>query len=483
MASRKAIVLGVDGGTWTALEPYMGEGTMPNLKRIMAKSAHGKLRSVIPPITGPAWSSFATGVNPGRHGYYFFFTMRSFGDLRPACSNDIQVETFYETLVRNGRKCTVINLPVSYPARIERTMITSLLSTGYDIVHPPELAEEIPLLKDYEIIPTGLRSPESRREFGIDKDLIIENESVRFEVAKELFERDWDFFFLLFSGSDWISHRAFIEMLSGEGPKARGAREYFRKLDEWLGWFYDNSDEGTLKIICSDHGFRVRKGNLSINSWLEQNGFLSYRPKAVAGETVRDLEMETLKPSVARVRDAVSKNRLTAWALPYLKKVFERPGRFRKMVAKDVEVDFANSKAFGTGEGIFIREGLKDELRVIDELEKGLLRLNDRYGIFKSVEHRDNVYWGQCVEMMPDLLLVDCDFINNRIRRKNPFIEEPVPGHDKDGIWVLSGPADAAGRQANASLMDIGPTVLDWMEVEPAVEPDGTSLLSKLELK
>ena len=486
MTGNKALVIGVDGGTWAALKPYIEEGTMPNLGRILEESAHGVLRSVIPPYTAPAWATFATGVNPGRHGCYYFLTMRSFGEFRPITSEDIKVETFYETLVASGHNCTIINLPVSYPARIDKTVITSLMSMGDDIIHPAELVNEISLLKEYEIVPKELLSPDSKSRFEDDKDLILNNDSIRFQVAKELFGREWDFFFVLFYGNDALSHRVFAEMLSGEGPEAEGAREYFRKLDRWIAWFFDSARPGTLKMIVSDHGFQVCSGNFSINTWLEQNGFLEYRPDGssagapAGGGAGSTSKTEMLNPSVGKLRDAVAGNRIASRAMPFLKRVFERQGRLHRLVATDFAVDLETSRAFSAHEGIFVKGSGEERRRTVQELIEGLNEFNIGKRFFREAARREEIYWGPQVDLAPDITLVDCDFAPNRMRRKEAFVSESVPIHHKDGIWVLSGPDGTAGKELNASLMDIYPTVLEWMGVEPAHRPDGMSLLLRL---
>ncbi|MCG2794827.1 MAG: hypothetical protein L6427_02975 [Actinomycetia bacterium] len=48
---------------------------------------------------------------------------------------------------------------------------------------------------------------------------------------------------------------------------------------------------------------------------------------------------------------------------------------------------------------------------------------------------------------------------------------------------VLSGPGEVPCSETDASLMDIRPTVLDWMGVKPTHSVDGKPLLSRLELK
>src|SRR5256714_15259934 len=68
----KVIIIGLDAATWTLIRPWMAEGGMPNLAKLMKAGVSGTLQSVLPPITPPAWTSFMTGKNPGKHGVFHF---------------------------------------------------------------------------------------------------------------------------------------------------------------------------------------------------------------------------------------------------------------------------------------------------------------------------------------------------------------------------------------------------------------------------
>ena len=68
----KAVIIGLDAATWTLIRPWMAEGGMPNLAKLINAGVSGTLQSVLPPITPPAWTSFMTGKNPGKHGIFLF---------------------------------------------------------------------------------------------------------------------------------------------------------------------------------------------------------------------------------------------------------------------------------------------------------------------------------------------------------------------------------------------------------------------------
>ena len=63
--ARRVLIVGLDGATFDLIRPWAVQGLLPRFQRIMAEGAWGPLRTVIPPLTGPAWISFMTGKNPG----------------------------------------------------------------------------------------------------------------------------------------------------------------------------------------------------------------------------------------------------------------------------------------------------------------------------------------------------------------------------------------------------------------------------------
>jgi predicted AlkP superfamily phosphohydrolase/phosphomutase len=71
-AAQRVAVIGFDGMDPTLARRFMAEGKMPNLQRLAAGGTFATLASTQPSESPTAWSSFATGVNPGKHGIYDF---------------------------------------------------------------------------------------------------------------------------------------------------------------------------------------------------------------------------------------------------------------------------------------------------------------------------------------------------------------------------------------------------------------------------
>jgi predicted AlkP superfamily phosphohydrolase/phosphomutase len=70
--TEKAIVIGFDGMEPTLVERYMKQGLLPHFSRLKEQGSYRHLRSTLPPLSPVAWSTFQTGVNPGKHSIFDF---------------------------------------------------------------------------------------------------------------------------------------------------------------------------------------------------------------------------------------------------------------------------------------------------------------------------------------------------------------------------------------------------------------------------
>jgi predicted AlkP superfamily phosphohydrolase/phosphomutase len=62
----RVLVIGLDGVPLDLIRSWAQEGKLPIFKSIMDEGVVGPLKSTIPPTTGPSWSAFMTGKNPGK---------------------------------------------------------------------------------------------------------------------------------------------------------------------------------------------------------------------------------------------------------------------------------------------------------------------------------------------------------------------------------------------------------------------------------
>ena len=72
LAQQKVIVLGFDGVDARYTEQWMNEGKLPNLAKLRANGTFRPLLPTTPAQTPVSWSTFSTGIDPGRTGIFDF---------------------------------------------------------------------------------------------------------------------------------------------------------------------------------------------------------------------------------------------------------------------------------------------------------------------------------------------------------------------------------------------------------------------------
>ncbi len=97
------VVLGFDGADPGLVQQYMDEGLLPNLKALKEEGTFSPLMPTNPPQTPVSWSSFATGLNPGRTEI-FDFLYRVFGTYTP----DFALATASKEIFLFGEKSGLI---------------------------------------------------------------------------------------------------------------------------------------------------------------------------------------------------------------------------------------------------------------------------------------------------------------------------------------------------------------------------------------
>ncbi|HEY0399483.1 MAG TPA: alkaline phosphatase family protein, partial [Acidimicrobiia bacterium] len=203
-AGGRVAVIGLDGAVPDlAFERYADR--MPTLSRLREEGAWGRLRSIDPPITVPAWSCAMTGLSPGALGIYGFRNRRdhTYDRLVFSTSRAVPAPRVWERLSDAGRPSIVVGVPGTYPPKpMEGALVGCFLtpSTSSDYTWPPELKAEI----ETEVGPYILDVEDFRSE---EKERVLthvhEMTRTRFRLARHLVAtRPWEFFMLVEIGGD-----------------------------------------------------------------------------------------------------------------------------------------------------------------------------------------------------------------------------------------------------------------------------------------
>jgi hypothetical protein len=149
---RRAVVIGLDGLDPARVRAFMDRGLLPNLQRLGKRGCFSNLATTNPPMSPVAWSSFATGVLPAKHGIFDFLTRDprtyqpdlSSAEVRPARRHlDLgpyripfgkptvkllrKSRPFWDDLGRHGVPCSILRVPITFPPdRFEGTMLSAM---------------------------------------------------------------------------------------------------------------------------------------------------------------------------------------------------------------------------------------------------------------------------------------------------------------------------------------------------------------------
>ncbi len=224
-AARRVFVIGLDGATFDVIEPFAAAGRLPALAGLLAASVHGPLRSTVPPMTYPGWSSLMTGQNPGKHGIYGFSERRPGSyEIRFVNARHRRSPTIWRLLSEAGRRVSVVGLPAMYPPEPVNGIVISgfdALAADETAMYPPALYQELRrAVGDYVLAPDIVRLIDEDR---VDEALEVMLRSIRVQAdaAEYLLKRDrWDVFMLVFCQTDKAAHhfwRFHLARLLAEG--------------------------------------------------------------------------------------------------------------------------------------------------------------------------------------------------------------------------------------------------------------------------
>jgi tetratricopeptide (TPR) repeat protein len=206
---RRVLFVGLDGADWRLLDPFVADGTMPELGKILARAERRVLLTQHPPLSPLVWTSMMTGVSPLEHRVLDFTRFHPVTrQQEPITSDERAVPAIWNIARYGGRRAGVFGLWATFPAE------AGVIVTDRD------------LPRDY-VAATELLHARAKEWIAREKpDLAV----------------------VYFQGTDEIGH-----FTSGDIEKARG---YFRRIDAILGDYRRLAEQLDMElVIASDHGF------------------------------------------------------------------------------------------------------------------------------------------------------------------------------------------------------------------------------------
>jgi predicted AlkP superfamily phosphohydrolase/phosphomutase len=482
----KAVVLGLDGVTWDLLDRLCEEGVMPNLAAARQTARWGSLASCLPPYSAPAWTSIATGKNPGRHGIFDFWESTDDGERRPVSARSARGARLWDMASAAGRRVHVLNVPVTYPpAEVDGTFVSGMMTPGESVAytHPPELKAELKALPGgYEADPyaaglTGRAFIRQTHRWIRQKEV-----AVQYVIA----DGDWDMLFTVIQAPDPLQHK-FWNLLDPADPRHDPGlaaqllpelHEAYRRCDEVIGARLAMAEQGAFVLILSDHGFGRYEKLLYVNRLLEDAGLLvrarSARPSSSRLST-RGLIKTARRVDVLGLEGRLP-NRVKSRIAGGLDRALSAP------IDRERTLAYAGS---GSGECVFVSSHVPEADResVCRRVIEALTAVRDPdtgEPVLDAALRREEVYEGTELHRLPDVLL---DFGERPYlaadRLAAPGLIERLPAsggggrHRRHGVILATGPGVPAGRIEGATVLDVCPTVLHAMRLPVPDDVDG----------
>ncbi len=467
MSKVRTLLIGLDGATFDVLDPLMQAGVMPFLRTFFAEGVRANLRTIVPPLTPPAWTSLTTGTKPGRHGVFDFFRMESpeSRHIRFFTSHDVQCETIWSLASANGLRVAALNFPAMFPA----PRIAGFVVPGWVpwkqlrlACWPEDLFERLKsvpgfnpreLAMDIKLEEKAAEGSVSQEDYGSWIQLHIRREENWFEIFRHLTtENPSDLTALLFDGVDKLQHLCWRFIRPEDATPLREEWElriremclqYFRMLDRVLEKMCSLVGPETTVLLASDHGFGPTYKVFHVNAWLAEKGYLAWSD---AGRSWEAGGVLLGVGQVARHTWMLDWSRTRAYAATPTSSGIFIP------VNRD-----GNSPGVSPGEYAGFRQRLIDDLREVRDPETG-------EAVVTGVWTREEVFEGPHGSVAPDVTLAVGDGgLLGILPAPQPISRRPVPGgaHRPVGIFGAKGPEIRRGAGAGEmSILDVAPVVL-----------------------
>ncbi len=495
----KLLIIGFDGATFDLIRPWAQAGHLPNLARIMDGGVHGDLISTLPPVTSPAWPTFMTGCNPGKHGVFDF--------IHPHGENFILVNatrirqpTIWQRLSDADFRVGVMNVPVTYPpAPVNGFLISGLLSpkTG-QISQPGDLIDRYEAqIGAYRVAPNVQYKPGLEEEFISDLyDLI----HTRGKWAQLLMEKEEpDVMMVHFISMDLMKHALWRFMDHDHprfepGPYEHAIRDGYHLVDEYIGRLMDQIPADATAIVMSDHGFGPLRNMVNLNIFFMEKGLMKLKRdfwtqlKALAfrwGITPSAAYQWIVRIGLQNATARVSKktrNNVIGRFLSFDSVDWSRTIAYSMGHVGQVYLNVAGREPHGI---VHPDDYQQKRQLVIDTLGK----LSDENGrpILSKVIPGEEAYHGPFASKGPDLHLVLDDY--NMIAcplfaTEGKVITSQIRGdsgcHRSEGIFIAQGPGIKRGVQLPANhIRDLAPTIMHLLG-EPVPEIMDGRVLSEI---
>jgi len=479
--SRKVMIMGLDGATWTLLDPWISDNKLPTFKKLINSGTRGILKSTIPCQTCSALPAMFMGMNPGNTGVFSVLTPHN---EFVVTFKDLEYPTLWNILDSYNYSSCVVNVRFTFPPEKLKNGIMicgdPVPSDKSNYTFPEELREKINGFRNdkEEKKILKLRGKKKNRKWREELlRILIEQTEIRYGVFKKLNQKEnYDFSLFWIDSTDILQHCCweYKEILL----------QLYSKLDEILNDVLLSFPDREFFIV-SDHGFEAESEKFFfVNTWLHKEGYL------------RKTSLVPFNHLLTFAQLFVYRHIKSLWlwkAVRFLQ--FRRNNAVNDLnlsierVDSFPAIDKRNSTAYlATLFGIDINDPNNYE-RTREEIIEKLEKLHDLEGerVVKGVWKKEEVYTGRYLKYIPDVIFLTSEKylafpaltrnIFGEMKRKVDLWRSGGHGKSRDGIIIAYGPSVREKNDlGDARLEDLTPTILHLMGCKIPKHIDGEVL-------
>jgi len=302
----KAVFLGLDGLSARNLEDITRAGRLRVIARLLGRGVEGSAL-MVHPLTPPMWTSMTTGVNPGKHGIYYFQRVDERG-IPQGLHNalDVGYPRIHHVLSYNRMRSLVANLPLStWPLIPFRgTLLPDWLSPRW-AAWPSEYTGEFNRL--YDTVSARYRG---RHEFPCK---YVTHDIATAEFLLRNYERidvaGHDFVFIMFRFIDALMHKDPDAITDTSIPCMS---DLYNALEDLYERVLDEHLDEALIVVAGDHGTDRVDYEVSLASMLYREGLVEARQAEISDSRfIRDKKRSRLSRILAPIANALMSNRVT----------------------------------------------------------------------------------------------------------------------------------------------------------------------------
>lgn len=483
----KTLNIGLDGATWKVLDKLIDNDLVPTIEKLIQNGTRATLKSTIPPVSIPAWPSLITGKNPGKLGIFGFqrFDRENFQSVpvHPTrLPNDYKV---WDILSSHGKEACIVNVPFSISHQINGVLVPHSPLFKKDFMYPRTLKKKLREI-DYEFKEPSLQS--------IDEDVffeqILNTVKKRTQLLKYLIRnRDWDFFFAVYTTPDRIQHYFWYE-LDTRHPfyKKEGEPKickFWKYIDKQISELIELTEKDTNILLFSDHGFGPHRKVFYVNDWLRHNNLLKTcpNPKEQLVQKLVDKVLNGLEFFERYINKKKIYRRIDILRNHLLRNFF----RFEAVDPSTTKA-FSPQQAYGFQQ-IYINLEHFDNKKEKRRFRREIINKMDQYFKKKSVPIEfylpEQIYGEDFKGDPPDIIYrIDSDNWltysytgRNKLIQHIPIRFSQTGTHRQNGIFIASGPDIKSHSQIKKiQIYDIFPTLLHIYRVPLPRSTDGKVL-------